>query len=312
MMLNKALIILLALSLHTLASGQRSNIYLFDIRQDDGGKISLADPRFLTAFNAQGVNTDPSFFSPNELYIVSQLANAIQTDIYKLDLIKFTKTQVTSTPESETAPARMPDMYNFSAIRREKDGRDSLLRLWQFPVDQLTNGKPLFKYLSGVEEYYWLNSRDIVIYKGGDPTTLSIMDTNNDKLETIATNVGHTFARMPNGNLAFVQKSRYDDWKLMEKNLYRPKEVPRTIIETLPGAEHFAVLPDGTFLMAKGSKIYKYNKFSDDNWKEAVDLRFYEIRNITKLVVGPERVVSTGTGKGQTTGFATPIAIVAE
>ncbi len=312
MMLNRVLILLLALGLSTFAPGQRSNIYLFDIHQEEGGKVSLTDPRFLTAFNAQGYNTDPSFFSPNELYIAARLASAIQTDIYRLDLTKFTKTQVTATPESEYAPARMPEMYNFSAIRREKDGRDSVLRLWQFPVDQLTNGKPIFKYLSGVEEYFWLNSRDIVIYKGGDPTTLSIMDTNNDKIETIATNVGRTFARLPNGNLAFVQKSRYDDWKLMEKNLYRPKEVPRPIIETLPGAEHFAVLPDGTFLMAKGSKLYKYNKFSDDNWKEAADLRFYEIRNISKLVIGPERAISSGSGKNQATGLATPIAIVAE
>ncbi len=40
--------------------------------------------------------------------------------------------------------------------------------------------------------------------------------------------------------------------------------------------------------MGKGSKIYKYNKFVDDNWKEAVDLRFYEIRNIYGLVVSPD------------------------
>ncbi|HQU60159.1 MAG TPA: hypothetical protein PLU64_13230, partial [Saprospiraceae bacterium] len=234
------------------------------------------------------------------------------TDIYKLDLKNFTKTQVTDTPESEFAAARMPEMYNFSAIRMEKNGRDSVMRLWQFPIDQLTNGKPAFKYLSGVEQYYWLNSRDIIVYKGGDPSTLSIMDTNSDKIETIATNVGKTFARLPNGNLAFVQKNRYDDWKLMEKNLYRPKEVPRTIIETLPNAEHFAVLPDGTFLMAKGSKLYKYNKFTDDNWKEAADLRFYEIRNISHLEIGPERIVPSEDGNAKSTKLAIPIAIVAE
>ncbi|MCB0562575.1 MAG: hypothetical protein KDD09_26670, partial [Phaeodactylibacter sp.] len=77
-------------------------------------------------------------------------------------------------------------------------------------------------------------------------------------------------------------------WKIMEKNLYRRNEPARTLIETLPSAEHFSVLPDGTMLMGKGSKLYKYNKFIDDTWTEAVDLRFYEIRNIYDLVVSPD------------------------
>ena len=272
------------------AQTEKSNIYLFDIKQDkdDNSKISFVNPKYLTAFNAEGYNGTPSFFTNNELYISVRFPTAAQTDIYKLDLESETKQQVTATAESEIAPIRMPEYYTFSAIREEKNGREEVLRLWQFPVDQLTNGKLIFKYITGIEEYMWLNSREVVVYKDESPSTLSIVNTNNDEISTIATGVGTNFVRMPNGNLAYVQKSKYEDWKIMEKNLYRRREAPRTIIETLPNAECFTILPDGTFIMAKGSKLYRYNKITDDNWKEIADFRFYEIRNISRLVVSPD------------------------
>ena len=281
------LLLALAVCFGAPAYAQKSNIYLFEIAQE-GGNIKLSKPRYLTGFNAQGYNSDPSFFSPNELYITVRQPQATQTDIYKLDLQTRSKTQVTATTESEYTPARMPEYYNFSALRQEREGRDSVLRLWQFPVDQLTNGKPIFKYLTGIKNYLWLNSQEIIVYKEGDPSTLSFVNTNNDQITTIATGIGRYFTRLPNGNLAYVQKSRYDDWKIMEKNLYRRQELPRTIIETLPSSDCFTVLPDGTYLMAKGSKLYKYSRVTDSNWKEVADLRFYEIRNISQLQISPD------------------------
>ena len=281
-------LVALSFSLGALAQLPRTNIYLFDVKQGDDGKLAFQSPRFLTDFNRNGYNGDPSFFSNTELYISVKRPGDTQTDLFRLDLAKKAKQRVTETPEDEFAPERMPEYYTFSAIRVERQGRDSVYRLWQFPVNQLVDGKPVFKYLTGIKSYFWLNSQEIVVYKEEEPSTLSIVNTTNDEITTIATNVGHVFNRLPNGNLAFIQKSRYEDWKIMEKNLYRRKEAPRTLIETLPGAEHFAILPDGTLLMGKGSKLYKYNKFIDDTWKEAADLRFYEIRNIYDLEVSPD------------------------
>ncbi len=266
----------------------KSNLYLFKVNQEDDGSISFTEPRYLTAFNSEGFNNDPFFFSNTELYISVKEPGAAQSDLYKLDLENQTKLRVTETPEPEFVPALMPEYYTFSAIRTEKDGQDDVYRLWQFPIDQLTNGKPVFKYLSGIKDYLWLNSREIAIYKEEDPTTISIVNTANDNIQTLATNVGPCMLRLPNGNLAYVQKSRYDDWKIMEKNLYRRREPARTLIETLPNADHFAVLPSGALIMGKGSKLYQYNKFTDDNWTEVADLRFYEIRNITKVIVSPD------------------------
>jgi hypothetical protein len=71
----------------------------------------------------------------------------------------------------------------------------------------------------------------------------------------------------------------------MEYNLFQRGASPQKIIETIPGSQDFALLPDGTFIMARGSKLFKFNRFMDENWIEIADLRYYDIKNITRLAI---------------------------
>lgn len=275
----------------------RSNVYLFNLIQTDSS-MQLRNPQYLTDFNPEGYNNHPVFFSDTELYLSVQLPSDAQPDLYLLDLGRKTKTRVTSTPAGEFSPARMPDYYNFSAIRQEIAGRDTVLRLWQFPMDRLTNGKPVFKYLNGIGYYLWLNSYEVAVFMVDSPNYLGVADTRSDDVRPLATNVGRCFRELRNGQIAYVQKSQYGDWLLMRKNP-NTRDQPKKIIETLPDSEDFIILEDGTFLMGKGSKLYKYNSNLDEGWQEVADLRFYEINNISRLAI-------TGYGSNQ------KIAIVAD
>lgn len=261
----------------------RSNVYLFNLIQTDSS-MQLRNPQYLTSFNPDGYNNHPNFFSEDELYLSVQSPYDQQPDLYLLDLNRQTKTRVTSTPAGEFSPARMPDYYNFSAVRQEIVGQDTFLRLWQFPVDRLTNGKPVFKYLNGIGYYDWLNSYEVVVFMVDTPNYLGIADTRSDQVRPLATNVGRCFKRLRNGHIVYVQKSNNGVWLLMRKNPYTTDQ-PQKIIETLPNSEDFALLEDGTFLMGKGSKLYKFHPNLDENWVEVADLRFYEIRNISRLTV---------------------------
>lgn len=266
---------------------QQSNIYLFDMKQSSDSTFEFTRPQYLTQFNHNGYNNQPAFFSNTELFITVQFPFENQTDLYVLNLKDTTKTRVTETVEGEYSPKRMPDYFNFSAVRQEINGRDTILRLWQFPVDRLGSGRPIFKYLTGIGYYHWLNSYQVAVFIVDDPSYLGIVDTRSDKLEAIATNPGRCFKKLPNGNLAYVQKSDFSLWKIMEKNMYSRDVPPVKVIDALPGAEDFAVLPDGTLLMGQGSKLFKFNKYIDSDWVEIADFRFYEIKNITRLAVGP-------------------------
>ena len=294
-MSRKAFLLCLSMGYLTLAAAQnlpQSNIYLFDVKRVTDTSYTFTQPRYLTFFNPNGYNNQPTFISNNELYISSQSPIDKQPDLYALDLDKRTKTRVTNTPDGEFSPARTPSYYEFSAVRQEVHGRDTILRLWQFPVDRLTNGKPVFKYLTGIGYYSWLSAYQVAVFIVDNPSYLALADTRTDQVTPIANNPGRCFQKLPNGNLAFVQKNPGNNWVLMEKNLYRPDAAPTRIIETLPGAEDFIVLSDGTFLMGKGSKVFKFNRFTDQFWIEVADLRYYQIRNITRMALSQDMKIA--------------------
>lgn len=264
----------------------QSNIYMFNMKQVSDSTFQFTQPKYLTHFNANGYNNQPVFFNAKDLYITVQEPNSNQSDIYLLDLDQGTKVKVTDTKASEFSPQRMPSYFNFSTIRQEVNGSDTILRLWQFPIDRLTNGKPVFKYITNIGYYRWLNGSKVAAFIVDQPNYLAFVSTQTDEIEQIANNPGRCFMKMPNGHLAYVQKNTFSDsWTIMEKNLYRPEKAATPIIHTLAGSEDFALLPDGTFIMGKGSKLYKFNRYSDEDWIEIADLSFYEINNISRIAV---------------------------
>ncbi len=277
----------LMLPLSAQTSYPTSNIYLFDLEQVSDSNFQFNNPQYLTAFNPNGYNNHPYFFNDSELYISVQLPGMNQTDLYSLNLDEKTKTKVTETPDGEFSPKPMENSYFFSAVRQEIHGQDTLLRLWQFPTDRTTNGKPVFKYIQGIGYYQWLNSYQVAVYMVEKSNTyLGIADIRSDEVTPLATNAGRSFSKLPNENLAYIQRSNNNSIGLiMEYNLFQRGASPQKIIETLPGSQDFALLPDGTFIMARGSKLFKFNRFMDENWIEIADLRYYDIKNITRLAI---------------------------
>ncbi len=184
--------------------------------------------------------------------------------------------------ESEYSPSLMPDTLNFSSVRVEADAAETQ-RLWQFPRNRRSNGKPIFKYIPDVGYHLWMSSRQVALFQSTEPSTLSIADTWTDRSTHVAVNIGRTLKKTPRGHLAFVQKGPSDTWYLKVYNTRTKKS--EQVIRTLPGSEDFTVLSDGTYLMANGSKLYKYHPAYDDYWLEVGDFRNYEILNISRLEV---------------------------
>jgi len=265
---------------------QQSNVYLFDMRSGDDGTYQFSNPRWLTYFNRNGYNNHPTFMEDDLLYLSVQMPYQQQPDVFALNLRDTTRTRITATSEGEYSPERMPDFYNFSAVRMEFQGQDTLLRLWQFPINRRANenGRPLFKYLTNIGYYHWLNSQQVAVFLTGETPQLGIANIYSDNVQPLAENVGRTFRSLPNGNLAFVKKENGSSWQLMEMPP-RPNMKAQKIIDTLPGSEDFVILPDGTFLMGEGSKLYKYNRSRDESWVEIADFSYYDISGITRLAV---------------------------
>ncbi len=274
--------------LSSLAQPVVSNIYLFDIQKKNEREIQFSNPVYLTEFNSRGYNNQPTFVSSGELFFTTQYPNEKQTDIYLLDLYRKTKSQVTQTLESEYSPSVTPDRFSFSAVRVEADGTQ---RLWQFPVDRLSNGKPVFKYVNNVGYFQWLNSQKIALFLTGDEPRLAIADVRTDEVKELTRNIGRCLKVVPRtGHLAFVHKVTPRTWYIKSMNIYDPNFKSDIIIPTLPGSEDFVLLDDGTYLMGSGSKLFKYHPVYDNEkgWKELADFRYYSIKNITRLALSQD------------------------
>ncbi len=258
-----------------------TQVYVFDVAVKDT-TVTFTKPQYLTAFNQRGYNNQPYFLDRNVLLLSVQLPEMQQPDIFSFDLNNRTQTRMTRTLAGEYSPKGMGDGRRFSAVRQEYIGRDTVLRLWEFPTNLQDNGRPVFKYINGIGYYEWLNSQQLALFLVGSPNTLALASADTDRPRTLATSVGRCFRRLPNGNLAYVSKET-PSWTIVEKNLYRLTEAPRIITTCVSGTEDFAVLRDGSYLMAGGSKIYRYDPIRSPEWKEVVDLRFYGIRNISRM-----------------------------
>lgn len=269
-------------------------VYVFDIAVQDSA-VAFTHPQYLTAFNARGYNNQPFWQDREQLLLAVQRPEMEQPDIFSFDLQQRTRLRMTRTRSGEFSPKAMGDGSRFSAVRQEYVGQDTILRLWEFPTNLSDNGRPVFKYINGIGYYEWLNSQQLALFLVGTPNTLALASTGSDQPRTLAQNVGRCFQRLPNGNLAYVSKET-PSWTIVEQNLYRLNNPPREITTCIQGSEDFTVLSDGSYLMAGGSKIYRFDPIRNPRWQEVVDLRFYGIRNIS-------RMAASGFGK---------LAIVAE
>lgn len=268
---------------------QKSNVFVFNLARENDTTYQLTEPRYVTEFNANGYNNHPAFFSKNELCLSVQMPGDPQPELYLFDLEKKTKTRLTQTNEGEYSPFPLGDGFRFSAVRQTYGRTDTTLRVWEFPIDRLNDGKPIFKYFNNIGYYYWLNSGQMAVFLLGNPNQLAIANTRDDKLTPVATNVGRCFRKMPNGNLAFVSKSSFNSWELKQQKLYGNNTGPEVIAETIPGAEDFAVLPDGSFIMGKGSRLFRLDpRARKVEWREIANLRLYNINNITRLAISDD------------------------
>jgi len=265
-----------------------TQVFVFDIAQKDTS-ITFSNPKYLTAFNQRGYNNQPYWQDRNVLLMSVQLPEMEQPDVFSFNLSTLTRTRMLRTRSGEYSPKSLGDGRKFSAIRQEYIGQDTVLRLWEFPTNLSDNGRPVFKYINGIGYYEWLNSVQVAMFLVGNPNTLAMASADSDQPRTLANNVGRCFKRLPSGNLAYVSKLS-PSWTIVEQNLYRLTDAPRAVTTCIQGSEDFAILRDGSYLMAGGSKIYRYDPIRAPRWQEVVDLRFYGIRNIS-------RIESNGFGK---------------
>ncbi len=265
-----------------------THVYCFNMERDGAG-INVKNAKFLTVFNPRGYNNQPQWVNNNELYISVQTPyDTNQTDILSLSLLYNTVTRVTATAESEYSPTVTPDPRSFSCVRVDVPSRGGAQRLWSYPYDRSNGGRDLLSLHQGIGYHCWLTNEKVALFiVNGKENYLKIANTKDQSSIQLTSGIGRSLSRMSDGKLAFVQKATAQTWYI--KSLDPITYSSNILIETLPGSEDFDLMPDGTFIMGYGAKLYGYNPSDvEKRWKELVDLSKYGLTNIKRIAISRE------------------------
>lgn len=269
------------------AHGQlpKTDLYLTNIL-GIGDDISVRGLSYLSNMNPDGYNNQPAFSSPNHLYLTTDMYDRNFTDVIKLDLKNDVYTRVTKT-DSISEYSLTPNSLerHMTCIRVEKDGKSQTLRA--YPSDHQDNGYRILKKMDNIGYHLWLSDTEVVLFLVTSPFTLVVSDIENETVREIATDIGRCFKQDKDGNVIFVHKIRSDLWYL--KNYDPSENRTTTITKTLPDSEDFALLPDGSILMAHGSALYVYS--AGGEWKEIADFYDFGLFNIKRLAVSRNQLI---------------------
>jgi hypothetical protein len=255
-----------------------TDIYLAPLRIAHGA-AEVGAP--VNATHRPGYDNQPFFLPKGDAFLYTAVVDG-QADVFRYEIRAQRSTRVTATPESEYSPTPLPGGSGFSTVRVEAD---STQRLWRFdwdgghPALVLTDVKP-------VGYHAWGDPRTLALFVLGTPPTLQLADTRTGGATRVASDIGRGLQRIPGrAAVSFVQKAADSVWTVTELDLATQRTRP--LVQTLRGVDQYAWTPDGTLLMAQGSKLYQWRPERGAQWEEIADFTAAGLANITRLAVSP-------------------------
>lgn len=266
-----------------------SELYLFQLTEDQSGQIHIHSPQYLSAFNQNGYTNQPFFMSQQELYVSVRKPQENQNDIFSIDISNRSVRQVTKTPQSEYSPTRIANTNYFGCVRQTTSG-ENIQNLYRYPIDQSNNGKALIPNTTNVGYFYFLKDNQAAVFLVDEPNKLAVADVHLNQVSFLSSNIGRCLRQHPDGSLLYVHKYTDDYWYL---KLYDIENKRASIVtQTLAGREDFCIDQAGHIYMADGSKLYWHNGEENADWNLIFDLSVYGIQNISRMAINSNNQIA--------------------
>ncbi|MEQ9404873.1 MAG: hypothetical protein RIM99_14875 [Cyclobacteriaceae bacterium] len=269
----KRLISLIALTISYFTHAQPSTeVYLFDLKKS-GDSYTLSNPRNISAND--GYDNQPSFWPDGKSILYARTVGG-QTEIARYFLETLKTEIITRTGQgSEYSPTPMPD-GRISSIRLDTTG---LQLLYAYDMDG--NAEVLVPELK-IGYHAWVNKKEIVSFVLGQPPTMQVINTKNNKARVEAEQIGRSLHKVPNEDLfSYVDKSK-PQWAI---NTMDAKGNTNMLTNTLPESEDYCWTPAGEIIMGTDGKLFSCATGSE--WKQFADLADFELEGISRLTVSP-------------------------
>jgi len=247
-----------------------------------GDSLVVGTPRNLT--NRPGYDNQPSFTPDSRAILYTSIREDGQADIYRYDLASGAITRLTSTPESEYSPTATPDGKHFSVVRVE---RDSTQRLWRFP---LAGGEPslVLEQVKPVGYHAWVDDTTLALFVLGQPATLQLATVRDGAARVVASNIGRSLARGPQGLVTYVQR---DSTRALVVERSAAGGDARDLVTLASRAADFvAWTPTGDLLTGRGAGIDRWNgrRGAAAAWLPVAEFSGATLRNVSRLAVSPD------------------------
>ncbi|GDX79264.1 hypothetical protein LBMAG42_10750 [Deltaproteobacteria bacterium] len=265
-----------------------TDIYVVDLdpKSRRVGKPHNVTPR-------RGYDNQPAFLLDDSALLFVAAEGAGPTDVFRFDFATGVTTQVTATPEAEFSPT--PLASGFSVVRvgaptGDTEAYTESQGLWRYDgADKI----PLFPAIRRVGYHTWLDERHVALVIVGPtaspPHALVMVDVATGVQTPLAPDVGRSLGHTPDGKrVSFVDKHVADRWTV---SAIAAGETATELIATPPlpdrdsavdPSEDFCWLPDGSLLMAVGTRLLRWDGASGGAWVQLA--AFPELRGDIKRI----------------------------
>jgi len=279
------LALLLILTPMTVFSQGRTDIYLIQVKVDNG-KYVFSDPVKIN--QTEGYNNQP-FFHPDGGSLFYSSGPGQNTDIFRYDIETGKTTQLTDTPDSEYSPTVMPGGKKFSVIQlvTSEGPRKGAQPLIAFP---LAGGDPELIYEDGEKVGYhtWIGPQKVALFLLGSPNFLRIVDLKDRSSVRVADNIGRSLYKIPGQDaISFSRREEGGPDVIMMYNLGTGKTQP--IVPMLEGNGFYVWTSSGVLIMGVGPKLLEFKPGGENkDWQPIGNLSALGIKNISRLAIDPK------------------------
>lgn len=128
----------------------------------------------------------------------------------------------------------------------------------------------------------WYN-QEIVVSSVLEEGTMSLVvsDIKNKTNKSFQKKVGRSLHKIPNSKLISYISKENKEWEI--RSIDPSTGTSKKIINTIAQSEDMCWLPDGTILMGKGNRIFKFNPKTDSKWNTFHTFIDKEIGTISRI-----------------------------
>jgi hypothetical protein len=284
--MHKYIIIFLFLSINLNGQGQAvSHLYSMDYEMEEDS-FSISSIQFLSDFNKQGFNGNFDVNDKNQIIYSANanLNNINATELVLLDLEDSSLEILTNNNKQDDYPRFIG---NSTYIQIQKAYNESILAIRS--VSNAIQAERILSSLSNINTAINLDNDAFILNLISDLNYLAVAYESDSSFKILEANVGPKILKFSDTQFFYVHKVRPDYWLLKRYDLEYLKKKSVSILPI--GIDQFDMFPDGSFLIGKGSKLFRFNPLISEDWIEIDDLSEFGIYNISQVGIGQGVIV---------------------